>query len=235
MKKIIQAFVIMTIFFMSSLGHAQLGGLGGLKDAMGGGNSSGGGNALELQGELILGLGIAMQSFMKANEKFLSALDLDAKAREAAEKGNITPTKENEALGEVIDFAIDAAADLKAARDKGVKLSAEGKKDYADGLLPYALGMAAMVKMAKIAPDFLKASADEIKSIKNPMQIMKIKKQFDLGMKTGKRVPEVFKLLGETSKTVFAFAKEIDINLDKVKKETKKQPGGDQIPGLSMG
>jgi len=89
--------------------------------------------------------------------------------------------------------------------------------------------------MAKIAPDFLKASADEIKSIRNPMQIMKIKKQFDLGMKTGKRVPEVFKLLGETSKTVFAFAKENDINLDKVKKEAKKQPGGNQIPGLSMG
>ena len=54
MKKIIQTFVIMTIFFMSSLGHAQLGGLGGLKDAMGGGNSSGGGNALALQAELIL-------------------------------------------------------------------------------------------------------------------------------------------------------------------------------------
>ena len=39
------------------------------------------------------------------------------------------------------------------------------------------------------------------------MQIIKIKKQFELGMKTGKAVPGLFKILGDSSKKVFTFAK----------------------------
>ena len=82
-----------------------------------------------------------------------------------------------------------------------MELYAEGKKDLAEGLLPYAIGMASMIKMAKVAPEFLQASVDEIKSIKNPMQIMKVKKQFDLGVKTGKKVPDLFKKLELLQKT----------------------------------
>ena len=78
-----------------------------------------------------------------------------------------------------------------------------------------------MGKMAKTAPEFLKAAADEIKSIKNPMQIIKIKKQFELGMKTGIAVPGLFKVLGDSSKSVFSFAKANDISDKNASKNMK--------------
>jgi len=221
MKKIAQTFVITTIFLMSPISFAQFGGLGGLKDAIGGGDSNEGGNALELQLELIAGLGIASYSFTKATEKFADALQLDALAREAKELGKKDPSKDESVIGIHLDFNNEALEQVNAKIAEGAELSAEGKKDFAEGLLPYAAGMAAMVKMAKIAPEFLKAAADEIKSIKNPMQIIKVKKQFDLGMKTGKKVPPTFKMLGDTTKTVFTFAKKNGISTGAQEKQMK--------------
>ena len=92
--------------------------------------------------------------------------------------------------------------------------------------------MASMIKMAKVAPEFLQASVDEIKSIKNPMQIMKVKKQFDLGVKTGKKVPDLFKKLGASSKKLFGFAKANKIDMKKVQSDAKKAGAADGIPSM---
>ena len=207
MKKIAQTFVITTIFLMSPISFAQFGGLGGLKDAIGGGDSNEGGNALELQLELIAGLGIASYSFTKATEKFADALQLDALARKAKELGKKDPSKDESVIGIHLDFNNEALEQVNAKIAEGAELSAEGKKDFAEGLLPYAAGMAAMVKMAKIAPEFLKAAADEIKSIKNPMQIRKLKGTLDTGLFVGKNVPKLIVTLGKSSKDLLTFAK----------------------------
>ena len=81
MKNIYKTILFTSSILLSSLSFAQFGGLGGLKDAMGGGDSSGGGNALALQAELILGMSVAMNSFLKADAKFMSAIGQDAEAK----------------------------------------------------------------------------------------------------------------------------------------------------------
>ena len=74
MKNIYKTILFTLGILLSSLSFVQFGGLGGLKDAIGGGDSSGGGNVLALQAELILGMSVAMNSFLKADAKFMSAI-----------------------------------------------------------------------------------------------------------------------------------------------------------------
>ena len=142
------------------------------------------------------------------------------------------PSENDKKLGAKIKASGEADKKMQSFIDSGKELNDEGKKDLADGLLPYAVGMASMIKMAKVAPEFLKASADEIKNIKNPMQIVKIKKQFDLGMKTGKQVPDLFKKMGASSKKLFGFAKANKIDMKKVQKDAKKAGAADGIPSM---
>ena len=172
-----------------------------------------------------------MNSFLKADAKFMSAIGLDGEAKKLL---NLVeePSENDKKLGAKIKASGEADKKMQSFIDSGKELNDEGKKDLADGLLPYAVGMASMIKMAKVAPEFLKASADEIKSIKNPMQIVKIKKQFDLGMKTGKQVPDLFKKMGASSKKLFGFAKANKIDMKKVQKDAKKAGAADGIPSM---
>ena len=231
MKNIYKTILFTLGILLSSLSFAQFGGLGGLKDAIGGGDSSGGGNALALQAELILGMSVAMNSFLKADAKFMSAIGQDAEAKKLL---NLVeePSENDKKLEAMIKASGEADIKMQYFIDSGKELSAEGKKDLAEGLLPYAIGMASMIKMAKVAPEFLQASVDEIKSIKNPMQIMKVKKQFDLGVKTGKKVPDLFKKLGASSKKLFGFAKANKIDMKKVQSDAKKAGAADGIPSM---
>ena len=229
MKTLFKSLFLASAILMSSLSHAQLGSLGGVLG--GGGGDSSGGDALKLQGELILGMSIAMNSFLKADAKFMSAIGLDGEAKKLL---NLVeePSENDKKLGAKIKASGEADKKMQSFIDSGKELNDEGKKDLADGLLPYAVGMASMIKMAKVAPEFLKASADEIKNIKNPMQIVKIKKQFDLGMKTGKQVPDLFKKMGASSKKLFGFAKANKIDMKKVQKDAKKAGAPDGIPSM---
>lgn len=232
MKTLCKSLLLASAILMSSLGHAQLGGLGGLKDAMGGGDSSGGGNALQLQGELILGMSVAMASFLKADAKFMDAIGLKKEANKLRKLGDQEPSENDKNLDVKFKASAEASEKMDEFMSSGKELTAEGKKDLADGMLPYIAGLASMGKMAKIAPDFIKASADEIKSVRNPMQVIKIKKQFDLGIKTGKEVPKLFKKLGSSSKNLFAFAKKNKVNTKELQKRAEEQ-GVD--PGITGG
>ena len=66
MKTLFKSLFLASAILMSSLSHAQLGSLGGVLG--GGGGDSSGGDALKLQGELILGMSIAMNSFDEISE-----------------------------------------------------------------------------------------------------------------------------------------------------------------------
>jgi len=220
MKTLYKSLFLASAILMSSLGHAQFGGLGGLKDAMGGGSSSSGGDSLALQSELILGMSLATNSFAKAYSLIEEAID---NGDESKKLGNLVgeESETDKKLGVKMEAIESSAANFEKWKAEGGTLDEKGKKTFAKALLPYSLGMVAMGKMAKTAPEFLKAAADEIKSIKNPMQIIKIKKQFELGMKTGKAVPGLFKVLGDSSKSVFSFAKANDISDKNASKNMK--------------
>ena len=162
----------------------------------------------------------ATNSFAKA----YSLIEKAIKNGDSSKKLENLVGKESEndkKLGVKMEAIEASAANFDKWQAEGGTLDEEGKKIFAKALLPYSVGMVAMGKMAKTAPEFLKAATDEIKSIKNPMQIVKIKKQFELGMKTGKAVPGLFKILGESSKKVFTFAKANNVSDPKAAKNMK--------------
>ena len=137
-----------------------------------------------------------------------------AQARGDAEAAAISKSRADTLRGEDdvdIKEVLDATA---SSREKGAEfeqsageLNAESKALYAQGLLPYAKGMAETAKAAKEAEQFLTSATAEIKSIRNPMKIMKLKKTFTGGMAIGRVLPAFFKTLGASSKGVFSFAK----------------------------
>ena len=110
-----------------------------------------------------------------------------------------------------IKETLDATA---SSREKGAEfeqnageLSAESKALYVQGLVPYAKGVAETSNAAKEAQKFVKSATAEIKAIKNPMKMGKLKKTLSGGMAIGKVLPSFFKTLGASSKGVFSFAK----------------------------
>jgi len=137
-----------------------------------------------------------------------------AQARGDAEAAAISKSRAETLRGEDdvdIKEVLDATA---SSREKGAEfeasageLNAESKALYAQGLMPYAKGMAETSNAAKEAKQFLTSATAEIKSIRNPMKIIKLKKTFTGGMAIGRVLPAFFKTLGASSKGVFSFAK----------------------------
>jgi len=87
------------------------------------------------------------------------------------------------------------------------ELSAEAKALYAKGLLPYAKGVANTAVATKEAKTWLNAAQKELKSVRNPMKLGKLKKSLGGGLSLAKSLPKFFKTLGSSTKGVFAFAK----------------------------
>ena len=87
------------------------------------------------------------------------------------------------------------------------ELSAEAKALYAKGLLPYAKGVANTAVATKQAKTWLNAAQKELKSVRNPMKLGKLKKSLGGGLSLAKSLPKFFKTLGSSTKGVFAFAK----------------------------
>ena len=110
-----------------------------------------------------------------------------------------------------IKEAMEATASSRAKgaefeADAG-ELSAASKALYAKGLLPYAKGISNTSKASKLAQEWLQAAQAEIKSIRNPMKIAKLRKTFKGGMSLARALPQFFKTLGTSTKGVFAFSK----------------------------
>ena len=86
-------------------------------------------------------------------------------------------------------------------------MSAEAKQEYAKGLLPYAQGVALTAKVSDDAKSWIDAAQGELKSVRNPMKLNKLRKSLSGGMKIAKAIPDFLKTLGSSSKGVFSFAR----------------------------
>ena len=118
-----------------------------------------------------------------------------------------------------IKEAMEATA---SSRAKGAEfeasagdLSADSKALYAKGLLPYAKGISNTTKASKLAQEWLQAAQSEIKSIRNPMKIAKLRRTFGSGMSMARSLPQFFKTLTSSTKGVFAFAKAQNLDTKK--------------------
>ena len=86
-------------------------------------------------------------------------------------------------------------------------VDAEAKKLYAKALVPYIKSVAKTSKLSGPIKDFMNEAQNSLKSIKNPMQIRKLKGTLDTGLFVGKNVPKLIVTLGKSSKDLLTFAK----------------------------
>ena len=63
------------------------------------------------------------------------------------------PSENDKKLGTKIEASREADKKMQKYIDSGKELSAQGKKDLADGLLPYAVGMASMISPISLDKD----------------------------------------------------------------------------------
>ena len=87
-------------------------------------------------------------------------------------------------------------------------MDGEAKKLYAKALLPYVKSVAKTAKLSGPIKDFMNEAQNSIKSIKNPMQIRKLKSSLDTGLFVGKNVPKLIITLGKSSKDLLTYSKD---------------------------
>jgi len=197
---------LLVVFSLSTLALPKLpGGLGSL-----GGDDSEETASMDLpaaQSKLERTLRDALADLMEAESHFADARgDADAAAALKIQAGTLRGKDEVDIKEAMEDTASSREQSAKFEASAG-ELSAEAKALYAKGLLPYAKGVARTSKATKQAKTWLDAAQKELKSIKNPMKLGKLKKSLGGGLSLARTLPKFFKTLGASTKGVFSFAR----------------------------
>lgn len=217
---------ILTLILFSAFGQAQ--GIGALKNAFGGGDDSSGGDTLAMQAALILGMSKSTKFLLESSVMINEAIGSTDNAKELKNLASQKPSETDKNLQRKFELITETRERLAEFAADGKTLDEAGKKRFEQALGPYARGTVLMLAVVATSIEFVQAATKEITNIKNPMQIMKIKKQFEIGIKSGKQVPAFFKAMDESTKMVWGFAKANDIPTKNFTAELKK--GGASIP-----
>ena len=84
--------------------------------------------------------------------------------------------------------------------------------------MPYASGVALTVEVSKEAKSWLDAAQSELKSVRNPLKLNKLRKSLSGGMNIAKAIPSFLKTLGSSSKGVFSFARKQKLDTSEAEK-----------------
>ena len=91
-------------------------------------------------------------------------------------------------------------------------MSAEAKALYGKAVLPYVKSVAKTSKLSGPIKDFASEAQNSIKSVRNPLEIGKLKKTLDVGLFVGSNVPKLITSLVTSSKDLLTFAKANDVD-----------------------
>jgi hypothetical protein len=94
-------------------------------------------------------------------------------------------------------------------------MSDDAKALYAQALVPYLSSVAKTKELAGAISNFMEASQNELKSIRNPMQIRKLKGTLETGLFIGKTVPKLIVNLGKSSIGLLSFARKNGLDTSK--------------------
>tara|TARA_Y100000748_G_C15495146_1_gene487973 strand:+ start:960 stop:1634 length:675 start_codon:yes stop_codon:yes gene_type:complete len=209
MKQLKIAFIFIFCIGISNNVDAQF---KDLQNMMGGGDKkeSSSADITSIQANLIsdltdaLGDVLAAQALIaeaQGNKELAAALENTANKMAGGDvsnddiKGAVQQTKE--------------AAELQQEEiNKKNVMDGEAKKLYAKALLPYIKSVAKTAKLSGPIKDFMNEAQNSIKSIKNPMQIRKLKSSLDTGLFVGKNVPKLIVTLGKSSKDLLTYSKD---------------------------
>ena len=179
----------------------------GLSSLMGSGGSSTANDLPAAQLNLEQALRNALADLSEAESYFAQARgDAEAAAASLSQAERLRG-KDDVDIKEAMDETASSREKSAEFEANATELSAEAKALYAKGLLPYAKGVANTAVATKQAKTWLNAAQKELKSVRNPMKLGKLKKSLGGGLSLAKSLPKFFKTLGSSTKGVFAFAK----------------------------
>ena len=91
-------------------------------------------------------------------------------------------------------------------------MSGGSKALYGKALLPYIKAVAKTAKLKDPISNFMKDAQSTLKTTRNPMKLIKLKKTLDTGLFVGKNVPKLIVSLATSAKDLMSFAKKNDLD-----------------------
>jgi len=209
--------VLIAGLVLGMVGLAQAWDLGGLKSkASPPASPAPAQDPIMAQDALVISYVDSAQQISQAQIRFAGALGLkdEAAALKAETKalgsGSVSASsiKKQQARSKALDEKI---AEKIAT---GSKLTVEGRKIFASGLLPYSVGLAEGAGMSVAAKNFVKSVESYVKD-SSPMEKMRVMKKVKPGLYVALSMPKYLQKLGSTSKAILAFAKANEIEIPK--------------------
>lgn len=134
----------------------------------------------------------------------------------AALRGTSDTLKGGNATDKEIKGAVETvsstAKEQQAVFNQSETMNAESKALYAKALLPYVQSVAKTSKLSGPLQNFATEAQNSLKSIRNPLEIGKLKKTLDVGLFVGSNVPKLITSLLTSSKDLLTFAKSNDLD-----------------------
>lgn len=215
MKKIVKltlTSILLLIASTSSL-EAQFGKLKDLKPKKSSSSSSG--NLSASQDALVLQTAAAIAMLAEAQ----SYVALAQGNQELAEQlKNVHKELNGGNTGDIkshMDTVNKAAEVQKEVIKQKEKMSDDAKKSYQKALVPYFSSAALTIKLKDPAQNFVKDATNQIKSIKNPLELGKVKKSVDTGMYIGKNIPSLISNLLSTTGDLMSYSKDNGLDVSK--------------------
>ena len=89
------------------------------------------------------------------------------------------------------------------------------QKKLSKSIVPYFSSAALTIKLKDPAQNFVKDATNQIKSIKNPLELGKVKKSVDTGMYIGKNIPSLISNLLSTTGDLMSYSKDNGLDVSK--------------------
>ena len=163
----------------------------------------------EAQAQLILALSSALGDVLAAQaliEEAKGNKDLAAKLNNSSAQ-MLGGDASNEDIQGAVLLTRDTSKAQQETFEESEEMADEAKSLYAMALVPYLSSVAKTAALAEPIANFMSASQNQLKSIRNPMEIRKLKGTLETGLFIGKNVPRLIVNLGKSSVGLLTFAR----------------------------
>lgn len=166
-------------------------------------------NIDEAQAQLIISLQSALSDVLRAQAMIEEAKGNKEKAAELNNTANniLGDGISQEEIKGALTLSSDTVTAQSTTFDEGQEMSDDAKSAYAKALAPYLASVARTAALSEPIGDFMNAAQNQLKSIRNPMEIRKIKGTLQTGMFIGKTVPKLIVNLGKSTVGLISFAR----------------------------
>ena len=196
--------------------------LEGLNKPAANGNSQTIDSVLAQQESLVKTYQASAINILTAQAYLLEAYGLKQKAAElrAEAKAIENGTTNTEQIDTVKKLSIDANNLINSYIKNETALTNEARKTYQQALLPYATGVAEMVKLEPDFKNFLQSAKDQVSSA-SLMEKMSVKEKLDVGMYLAMEAPGYIVNVASTTKNIVTYAKKQGVSTKVAEKALK--------------